>query len=172
MKKITLIVSMITLCVGFSSSALAQDSDFAITSATIVAPISIVKDIDMNFGDIAVQGGVAGTVVLTPAGGRTPSAGITLPTTGFSSAAKFTVSGETGYTYSITLPASVVLTDAVSTTTMTVNAFNSTPTVAAGGTLTGGSEIVLVGATLNVGALQAAGLYENATDLVVIVNYN
>lgn len=171
MKKITLIISMFTLCVGFSSSALAQVSDFAVTSSTIVAPISIVKDIDMNFGDIAVQGGVAGTVIMTPAGGLTPSAGITLPTS-TSSAAQFTVGGETGYTYSITLPASVVLTDTVSATTMTVNAFNSTPTVAAGGTLTGGSETVFVGATLNVGALQAAGVYSNATDLVVTVNYN
>jgi hypothetical protein len=171
MKKVTLIVSMITLCVGFSSSALAQVSDFASTTATIVAPITIVKDVDMNFGDIAVQGGVAGTVVMTPAGGLTPSTGITLPTS-TSAAAQFTVGGEADYTYSISLPASVLLTDTVSTETMLVDAFNSTPTVAAGGTLTGGSEIVLVGATLNIAALQTPGVYSNATDLVVTVNYN
>ena len=53
---------------------------------------------------------------------------------------------------------------------MVVNAFTSTPNPT--GTLTGGTQDILVGATLNVGAAQAAGLYTNLTGLVVTVNYN
>jgi hypothetical protein len=53
---------------------------------------------------------------------------------------------------------------------MVVNAFTSTPTGT--GALTGGSQDILVGATLNVGAAQPAGTYTNLTGLVVTVNYN
>lgn len=132
--------------------------------------ISILKNTDMNFGTIAASSG-GGTVLLSASGSRTPSGGIILPSlTGTVSSAQFTVSGEPGYSYAITLPASVVLTDAVSSATMTVNAFTSTPS--ATGTLTAGTETLLVGATLNVGASQAAGLYTNAAGFEVTVNYN
>jgi hypothetical protein len=53
---------------------------------------------------------------------------------------------------------------------MTVNAFTSTPSGT--GALTAGSQILKVGATLNVGAGQVAGTYTNATGFPVIVNYN
>ncbi|HNW54406.1 MAG TPA: DUF4402 domain-containing protein, partial [Bacteroidales bacterium] len=54
--------------------------------------------------------------------------------------------------------------------TMTVGTFTSNPTPT--GTLTAGTQDVFVGATLNVAAGQAAGVYTNATGLVVTVNYN
>jgi hypothetical protein len=53
---------------------------------------------------------------------------------------------------------------------MTVNAFSSNPSGT--GTLTGGSEVLNVGATLNVGAAQPAGTYTNAAGFTVTVNYN
>lgn len=171
MKKITLIVSMITLCVGFSSTASAQVTASAPTSAAVVAPISIVKATDLNFGNVAVSS-IPGTAILAPASTRTKTGGVTLPATaGTVTAASFTVGGEVGYTYIITLPTTdFTITDAVSTQTMIVNAFNSTPD--ATGTLTTSSETLLVGATLNVGADQVAGLYKNATGFDVTVNYN
>lgn len=170
MKKITLIVSMITLCVGFSSTALAQVSASAPTSATIVTPISILKNTNMSFGNVAVSS-TAGTVVLAPASTRTKTGGVTLPVTaGTVTAAQFTVSGQAGYTYTITLPNTLTITKATTLETMSVDTFTSTPTPT--GTLTSGSEVVLVGATLNVGASQVAGLYENTTGFAVTVNYN
>ena len=159
--------------IAFTTNAVAQSTatTTAETSAKVIKPITITKNVDMNFGNlVAIVAG--GSIVLPTTAVRTGDAAILAGPDGAPTAASFTVTGETDYTYSITLPASVVLTDTVSATTMTVNAFNSTPTVAAGGTLTGGSETVFVGATLNVGALQAAGVYSNATDLVVTVNYN
>jgi hypothetical protein len=55
--------------------------------------------------------------------------------------------------------------------TMNVNAFTSSP--ATTGTLSsGGTQDLKVGATLNVSAAQAAGLYTNSTAVPVTVNYN
>jgi hypothetical protein len=127
----------------------------------------------MNFGNIAVNN-TAGTVVLPAAAGvpvRTVTGGCTLPATaGTVSAASFTVTGTTGYTYSITLPASASLTGPGPA--MTADTFVSSPTVAAGGVLTGGTQTLYVGATLNVGASQTAGTYTTPAPFTVTVNYN
>ena len=42
----------------------------------------------------------------------------------------------------------------------------------AAGTLTGGTQTLNIGATLNVGVDELAGTYTNASDLSVTVNYN
>lgn len=159
--------------VGLSTNANAQATATASASATIITPISIVKDVDMNFGNVAVSATIAGTAVLAPAGTRTTggAGGVTLPaTTGTVSAASFTVSGQASYTYAITLPTSCVITDGASHN-MTVDNFTSTPSST--GLLSGtGSQVLNVGATLNVAAAQASGLYTNATGVPVTVNYN
>lgn len=169
MKKCYLVLFIM---IAVSTATVAQDSATASSSATIVAPIAIAKSVDMSFGNVAVST-TAGTVVLAPAGTRTTTGGVTLPgTTGTVTAAAFSVTGEAGYTYAITLPASAITLSDTATTpnTMTVGTFTSTPS--ATGTLTAGAETVNVGATLNVGASQVAGTYTNTTDLTVTVNYN
>lgn len=173
MKKITSIIAIATLSIAFSTTASAQVSASAPTSATIVTPISIAKDTNMSFGNVAVSSSL-GTVVLAADSGRTKTGGVTLPTTaGTVAAAQFTVSGQAGYTYTIALPTTLTITKAITLETMTVTTFTSTPGTGVGaGTLTAGSEVVLVGATLNVGASQVAGLYENTTGFAVTVNYN
>lgn len=173
MKKANKIVTLaILLFLGFAGSSFAQIAANASVSVTLVTPISISKTTDMNFGNVAVSASLAGTVVLPTSGPRTTggAGGVTLPAnTGTVSAAAFTVSGQGNYTYTITLPSSVTITDG--THNMTVNAFTSNP--ATTGTLSaGGSQTLLVGATLNVTAGQAAGTYTNATGVSVTVNYN
>lgn len=135
-------------------------------------PISISKNTDMNFGTIAASSG-GGTVLLSASGSRTPSGGIILPSlTGTVTAAQFTVNGEPGYTYAITLPTTnfTLSESGVGPASMVVNAFTSTPS--ATGILTAGTQTVFVGATLNVGASQTAGSYTNTTGFQVTVNYN
>lgn len=180
MKKITSIIAIITLSIAFSTTASAQVSATANASATIVTPISIGSPIAMNFGDIAVKGTASGTVTMTTAGAVTPSANITLPTS-TSTSAKFTVGGQADYAYSITLPTgnSITLTNPtvdVGNKTMTVTGFNSmtlnTSAIDNTGVLTGSADTISVGAVLNVGVSQLAGIYSNNTDLVVTVNYN
>jgi hypothetical protein len=172
MKKISKFLSLATVMISISAGALAQVSANATASATIISPITITNASDMNFGNIAVST-APGTVVLpaTLAPVRSATGGCTLPATaGTVSAAAFTVTGQTGFTYSISLPASASLTGPG--TPMTANAFVSTPTVAAGGLLTGGTQTLYVGATLNVAAAQTAGAYTTATAFTVTVNYN
>jgi len=153
----------------FGTNAYAQSSATATATATIVTPITISKTTDMSFGNVAVHATNPGTVVMTPAGVRSATLGVTLPgTSGTVSAASFTVNGQSGYTYAITLPASVALTSGVNS--MTVNAFTSTPTAI--GTLASGTQTLTVGATLNVTGGQAAGVYLSSTPFTVTVNYN
>jgi hypothetical protein len=173
MKQITKFFAIAIVMVAFSVNTFAQVSATANASATIITPITITRVNHMNFGNVAPSG-VAGTVVLSPAGGRvatncTVYAGAAAGTV---TAASFTVSGMAAYTYSILLPAAATTITGAGLP-MTVDIFTSTPTVAAGGTLDGtGNQTLLVGATLNVGANQAAGLYTSGTPFTVTVNYN
>lgn len=168
MKKVLLPISFCFLGLLFTSSVFGQATATANASATIVTPISITKNSDMNFGNIATNGAV-GTVVLSPASARTFTGGVTLPaTTGIVTAASFTVQGSDTYTYAITLPLSVIIENGVNQ--MIVDNFTSTPD--ATGTLASGEEIINIGATLNLTASQAEGEYTSATPFSVTVNYN
>jgi hypothetical protein len=165
---------LITTCalIGFASAANAQATASATASATIITPITITKTVDLDFGNVAVSA-TSGTVTMAPAGTRTPNGGVTLPAVaGTPAAAAFDVTGEASYTYAITLP-SAPLTITSGSNTMTVDQFTSNPS--ATGTLsagTPGTETINVGATLNVGASQAAGVYISLTPFDVTVNYN
>ncbi len=160
---------------GFSATSFAQTNPTveasASTSARIIIPISIVKNVDLNFGNIAPSATDLGTVVLSPASStvRTNDK-VSLPTVaGTVAAAKFTVTGEGTSAFNISLPSSITLTGDISGN-MTVDHFLSS----AGDTpaLIDGTMVFYVGATLNVGANQAKGLYTNTLDFIVKVNYN
>jgi uncharacterized protein (DUF2345 family) len=165
---ITILFSLIFPC-----CLLAQSSTSATASATILTAISITKVVDMNFGNVSVQAQTGGTVILSTGGIRSATGGVTLPATGGTvTAAAFTVSGAAMYSYSITLPQTpfIIALSSKVATTMTVTAFLSTPSIT--GMLTGGSQNLTVGATLNIAAGQAAGLYTSTTGFPVTVNYN
>ena len=156
---------------GVSVISSAQVTAKATASSTIVTPIGITKTVDMNFGNVAINSTTDGTVILSPAGNRTPDGGVTLPTTvGTVAAAEFSVTGANNYTFSITLPSTSheIKSDL---NTMSVTDFTSTPTPTGIISATG-SVTVKVGATLNVSAGQAAGTYTSVTPFEVKVNYN
>jgi hypothetical protein len=158
----------LTLIVGFTINASGQATATATATATIITPITIANAGDMNFGNIAVQDGTGGTVVLIPAGTATSTGGVTLPSTqGNIAAASFTVGGQTGYAYSISLPNSHSL-SGTGAATMTLGTFTST----SAGTFAAGSETINVGATLTVAPAQAPGVYTSSTGFDVTVNYN
>lgn len=165
MKKI-LAFSVVLL--AFTAGAFAQSANTTATAtAVIVAPIAITRTADMNFGNIIADTD-GGTVVLVPAGTRTLN-GLTSPSiAGTVSAASFTVTGFDGATYSISLPANHTISSGGNN--MVVDTFTSNPSGT--GTLTGGTQTLNVGATLNVGSAQPAGTYTNATGFTVTVNYN
>lgn len=166
----------------FSNSATAQttstnaDNSDTVTvnaRATIVAPIRISWDeVNLEFGSVISN---TGTVVVNTSGARTVAplslnSGSTQGTT--STAPGFQVTGETGYTYSITLPADnvVKLTHAtVLTDQMNLTDFNASvgPTA---GVLTAGTQNFKVGATLQVVGSLTAGLYTGTFDVTVAYN--
>lgn len=170
MKQISKFLALAIVMVVFTVSTYGQASATATATATIVTPIAIANGGNMNFGNIAVSA-TPGTVVLAPAGTRTTTGGVTLPVTaGTVSQAIFNVSGTPAYTYAITLP-SVATTVTSGANTMTVTTFTSNPN--ATGTLNGaGTQVLNVGATLNVAANQASGTYVSGTPFTVTVNYN
>lgn len=167
MRKLTF-VALGMFAVAFSSNA--QSSATATATATVITPISIAKNADMSFGNLAVQAGTGGTVVLAPAGTRSPTSGVTLPAaTGTVTAASFTVTGSGSSTYAITLPTTVTLTHSGGVQTMSAGTFTSNPS--ATGTLSSGTQDIAVGATLTVAAGQLAGVYTSG-NFNVTVNYN
>jgi hypothetical protein len=170
MKKIKSLIMMIMIAA--TTGAMAQESATASSSATIVAPIGIEKSADMNFGNVATND-AGGTVVLTTGGSTSKTGGVTLPAnTGTVTAAAFDVTGESDYTYTITLPSTAITLqdDAGTPNEMTVGTFVSDPLTT--GALVSGAQTVNVGATLNVDGSQEPGVYTNTSDLTVTVNYN
>lgn len=117
----------------------------------------------LAFGD-AVPTGVAGTITIATGGGRT-AVDIDLMG-GTISAAGFTVGGESGTNYTITLPASATLSGAG--LDMTVDTFTDD---SSGMSLCGCPfDDFNVGATLHVGASQAPGVYSGTFS--VTAEYN
>ena len=173
MKKLTKILTLLTVMVAFSAATFAQVDATATATATIVTPIAIANAGDMNFGNIAVSA-AGGTVILDPDGTRSITGGVTLPSTvGTVSAAHFDVTGTPSYTYTIVIsgaPLTITHTT-IPANTMTVVGFVSNPSGT--GTLSaGGAQTIDVGATLNVGASQVGGTYVSGTPFTVTVNYN
>jgi hypothetical protein len=167
--------SLAILMLAFGVSTFAQVTATATVAATIISPIAITKNVDMNFGNLAVGTG-GGTVVLATDGSRSVTGDVTLPAnTGSPTAAAFTVTGAAAFTYSIGITGTPV-TIRSGVNSMQVNTFITNPLTP--GTLPGfGPPNLLVGATLTVGASQAAGSYssENAGGsgpFTVTVNYN
>jgi hypothetical protein len=172
MKQIAKFFALAIVMVAFTANAIGQVSETASATATIVGPITILKVTDMNFGNV-VTSAATGTIILDPAGTRTAGGGASILAAqpGTVTAATFTVGGTAGFTYTISLPASVSIDDPGLGAPMTVDNFTSTPSPT--GTIqAGGTETLSVGATLNVGASQVPGIYTSAAPFTVTVNYN
>jgi hypothetical protein len=170
-KSLILFVSIFVIVVA-TQNAKAQISATATakTSATIITPISIEKAGDLEFGNV-VPTSATGTVVIATDGTRTFTGGALAfaNSTGSPAAAQFTVTGAIDATYSITLN-NTSFTVTNGSETMLVDNIVTTPTP--NGQLTGGSQTVSVGATLNVLANQAPGVYKNDDALRITVAYN
>jgi len=135
-------------------------------SATIIAPITITTTSQMNFASIDAKNG--GDVVLTPDNNRYTIGEVELDDASTVAAASFTVTGQKGYTYDISLPKSEhILTNG--SEEMIIKNFT---TDLNSGSLADGSQTFRVGATLQVNPNQQPGMYATPGSLNVTVNYN
>jgi len=171
MKKLGIIFASLLLMVAVSTTVNAQTSSAtasADASARIVAPLEITKVADLKFGNIAA-GPSAGTVVMSAADVRTGTGGVTLIAAGnVSNAAAFDITGYPDASFTISLPASIT-TLASGANEMEVDNFVSS--LGASSNLDGSGEAELkVGATLNVDANQAVGLYTGSFDVTIAYN--
>jgi hypothetical protein len=163
-------LAVLTVALGLVSAATANAAGTASSavSAEIINAISISNTTGLQFGEI-VASATAGTVVVSTASVRTGSGGVVLDSTIPVSASSFAVTGDPTSAYSITLPSSITLTAGANT--MTVDSFVSNPTVAAGGMLSaGGTQTLLVGASLHVGVSQAVAVYSGTYNVTVVYN--
>ena len=172
----TTVLKFFTLSVAifaFSTISFGQGntaSGDASVGARIIAPITIKNTASMEFGNL-LETGSEYTVVLDTGGTTT---GDYRPTglAGTIQSAGFNVTGESGATYTITLPASSVILDNGETgpgNEMTLNDFTSSKTGDTG-TLNSGTDSFTVGASLTVNAEQNSGDYKGT--FTVTVNYN
>ncbi|MGS0743766.1 DUF4402 domain-containing protein [Glaciimonas sp. GG7] len=133
----------------------------------------------LGFGSFAAGSG--GTLTMSATGLRSRFGGIVLMSSDNGSAGVFSVSGQPNLTYSINLPPNGIVSlsggtglpggtaSAPNGASMAVNNFTSKPSLS-GVFSSGGTQMLMVGATLSVGNNQANGAY-NGT-FTVTVNYN
>ncbi len=152
----------------YSNNVLAADAT-GNASATVLTPLSIAQTTAMNFGQVAGDQSVATTVVLANTGGTSSADGAY--TDGAGVAGGFDVWGDTGQTYTITLPADGVVTLTGPGAAMSVDGFSNNlgATGTVDGTTSDGAADFTVGATLTINAGQVAGAYTGT--YTVTVNY-
>jgi hypothetical protein len=161
--KVLLAVSVLS---AVAAPAIAQSSATTseTTAVTIIAPITIAPVAAMQFGSyVANSAAAGGTLVLSTAGAVTPT-GFTAASGGAAaSAAKFSVNGDVGRTFTMTF-----------TNTALTSGGNSIPlsglTNTALTAIAAGGNTISVGGTLTIAAGQAAGVYGGTVSATVAYN--
>ncbi len=154
---------------GVNTMAASQTGNAA---ADIVAAITITEATTMNFGDIST-GGSSGTVVLGTSDSITAVTGGQLSQGGTITSADFALLGTSGANYLVSFTAgSVTDSGGGGGAAMAVNTFTYT-SVNSGATcspcvMTGGGDTLTVGATLDVGATQAASTYTGTYGVTIL----
>lgn len=163
-KLATVLAISAALMVGVSQAQAASDTGTA--TATVYTPIAVSAGADLDFGAFSIVS--ADSIAINAStGARTQSgSGVVLSADDAGQRGTFSVTGQSGASFAITLPADSSVTIGNGTDTMAVDGFAST----ASGTLTGGSETVGIGATLTVLGTESTGSYTGTFN--VSVEYN
>ncbi len=172
----TLLIASLAAC-GASSVAHAQASASvsATGSVTIFRPITLAKNTDLSFGTLVRPGSGSGTVVIAQAdGARTFTGTVALLSTGPNAAAgraTYTVNGEGGQTFSITVPANFTMTRTGGAETIVVTLAATSPTGTLNNALgAAGSATFGVGGTMPVTSTTATGAYTGTFSTTVAYN--
>ena len=142
-------------------------TETATVTVDIITTITLINQSDMVFGEIS-SSFTPGSVEMGPDGTRLGSGGAGINSSVPGGPAVFDVRGNPNSVYAISLPAAVVMT-AASGNTLLVDRFTSLP-AGTGLTDAAGSQLLFVGATLNVGSNQVFGSYSG--QMTVTVDYN
>ena len=167
MKNITKLFAIALVVLGSAATSFAQSSISASSTATLVVPLSITKTTDMDFGVVA-SSAAAGTIVMSNAGAVSQTGGASV-ISGTTSTAEFHVTGAGTENISVAYPTTLALAGVPSgsLTLSSILADCGTTT-----SLVGGARDIKFSAVLEIPANTIAGVYSNATGLLVTVNYN
>jgi len=163
-------LAVLALAIAATGSAVAANA-IATSTSVVVAPIDITKTTDLSFGSFAV-GATPGSVTVSPNGNRGVTGGVT-GMAGATTAALFSVTGQTGSTYTITVTGTDLTSGANSmafTPVSDLSASAITSGTVAGGTLSGTAQSLYVGGVLTVAANQAPGTYTGQVSATVEYN--
>ena len=134
-----------------------------IPSALLATPTAINKTQDLQFGKFAAGSGIAGTVRIDTSGRRFPSGGVILLASSFSPAG-FTITGNAGDSYTLTLP----VTFTISSDADQINVSSVTSSIPSAGVLpVSGTLPFTVGGTLTVISTQQNSTYSGSMDVSV-----
>ena len=125
-------------------------------TGTVRRSLVFTKASDLNFGSLLRPSTGSGTAIISSAGARSTGGAnppTVVPGPAFSHAA-YTITGETGTTFSITVPASFTITSGANNLTVTTSS-SATGTQ----TLTGGTFSLGVGGTITVANTTPTGQY-------------
>jgi len=163
--------AVLLLFLLFSIQGFCQASATSTITArvTVVEPIKITKSVDLNFGNV-IGSFTTGTLTLDPDGVRTANGlQISNAVPGDVTAAEAIVTHNNN-NYSISLPESFTLYNSENPNQfLLINQFTVQPSPNAGDE---GSDILKIGATLNLEANQLPGYYTNSAGFNVTVSYN
>ncbi len=163
------IITGLFLLIAYSGFSQSSASVTIRTSAEIVDPIKISKTVDLNFGSV-IGGYNPGSLILSPDGTRTAN-GVEISNSipGEVNPAEAIISHGNN-NYSITLPSTFSLFNSSNPSqTLIIDQFTWIPTPSSEGN---GTDIVKIGATLNLEANQIPGSYSNPAGFNVTVSYN
>lgn len=137
------------------------------STAVIVEPIEITKNVDLHFGNV-ISGYNPGTLILSPEGSRTAFGVQLSPANPGEVSAAEAVVNHGNYNYSISLPENFTLyNEANPNQFLIIDTFTVMPQVTGSDT-----DILKIGATLNLEANQPPGFYTNSSGFNVTVTYN
>ena len=158
---------------GVSAPAFAQSTASQSTTATarIVQPISLTKNSDLAFGTIVKPTTSTNTITIDETTGSRSSSGggDAALVTSTSGRATYTVGGEGGQTFAITVPASVNMISGANTITVTLVGTATTGTLS--GTIgSAGTTTFGVGGNFSLASAQASGNYTGSFTTTVAYN--
>lgn len=176
MKKL---LALAVVILGFTAVSFGQLTNTATGSATanILTALTIDKKTTLDFGTIGAKTNTT-VVVMSTGGSRTAGSTADLIATGAGAVGTFEIKGDPSSLIGITFPSGVTNLAPVSGTApaMTIDPVSWVAKIDAaadgktGNIAASGITVLTVGATLNVGASQASGVYNGSYN--VTVNYN
>ena len=166
MKKL-IVLAVVVL--GFAATSFAQTQTATATATTtLLKAITLTNNANLDFGQIFITSGIAGTLAIAPTAAGTLTATNVIIRASTGTAAKFTITGgDKAKLYAITVSATVDLTNGPNTLTLTPSKSDVSAALAAGS-----DGILYIGGSLTIPATAPIGTYTTTTPITVTVNNN